>query len=439
MVCAPVRDQDRGMTETQTPPDGPSGSAQQTDQAHDAGQQQPHSRVDTANLRDYAHLRRSQGDRKIAGVAGGLGRHLNIDPTVIRVILVVLIFFGGAGVVLYVAAWLLVPEEGTEKSVINSNPATRNALLIVAVVFATLLLLGDTWGGWGGPFPWPIAVVGAIVLVVMATRDKSGTPSTPSASAPPASSEPGVPVTGAGPSGPPSWTYPATTYAAPPPAPPRPSKADRGPKLFGFTLAFVALALGALGLYEASGADVADAAYAALALSVIGVMLVVGAFAGRPGGLIFLGIIASLALAVTATVDQYGYRYDSADNFSYTPRSTADLADEYSMLAGRMDVDLSQIRDPENLDGRALALQAEAGDLFVTVPEGVDVVVDANIRIGGEIDIERLQADGRSPSLRTVIDGGEDVPQMNLDIELTVGTIDVRQLQTATSQEGTQR
>ena len=49
-------------------------------------------------MRDVNRLRRSTTDRYIAGVAGGLGRHFDIDPTVIRVLLAVLTFFGGAGV-----------------------------------------------------------------------------------------------------------------------------------------------------------------------------------------------------------------------------------------------------------------------------------------------------------------------------------------------------
>ena len=54
-------------------------------------------RVSRDEMRDLRRLRRSATDRKIAGVAGGLARHLDIDPTVLRVLFVVLAFFGGAG------------------------------------------------------------------------------------------------------------------------------------------------------------------------------------------------------------------------------------------------------------------------------------------------------------------------------------------------------
>src|SRR5512134_2954752 len=96
--------------------------------------EQTRTGVASENLRNYERLHRSATDRKIAGVAGGLGRHLNIDPTVLRVLFVVLALFGGAGLVLYVVAWLIVPVEGTEQSVIQTSPSTRNVVLIVVGV-----------------------------------------------------------------------------------------------------------------------------------------------------------------------------------------------------------------------------------------------------------------------------------------------------------------
>src|SRR5262249_40717698 len=57
-------------------------------------------------------LSRPVDDRMIAGVAAGIARYLGADVTVIRIILVVLAFVGGAGVPIYLAGWLLIPEEG---------------------------------------------------------------------------------------------------------------------------------------------------------------------------------------------------------------------------------------------------------------------------------------------------------------------------------------
>jgi phage shock protein PspC (stress-responsive transcriptional regulator) len=57
-------------------------------------------------------LRRSRSDRMISGVCGGVGKLFNVDANLVRIGLVALTIVGvGAGAVLYVAAWLVVPEE----------------------------------------------------------------------------------------------------------------------------------------------------------------------------------------------------------------------------------------------------------------------------------------------------------------------------------------
>jgi phage shock protein C len=62
-------------------------------------------------------LRRSVGDRMVAGVAAGVAEHFGLDVTIVRIAFVVLSFLGGAAVPLYVAAWLLIPEEGSDTAV----------------------------------------------------------------------------------------------------------------------------------------------------------------------------------------------------------------------------------------------------------------------------------------------------------------------------------
>ena len=57
-------------------------------------------------------IRRSRTDRMIAGVCGGAAAHLGVDANLLRLGLVLLTVFGvGLGVVAYVAAWVLLPEE----------------------------------------------------------------------------------------------------------------------------------------------------------------------------------------------------------------------------------------------------------------------------------------------------------------------------------------
>jgi phage shock protein PspC (stress-responsive transcriptional regulator) len=61
-------------------------------------------------------LRRSTDDKMLAGVAGGIARYLNVDVTLVRVIIAVLALFNGVGLALYIAAWLLIPEDGEDQS-----------------------------------------------------------------------------------------------------------------------------------------------------------------------------------------------------------------------------------------------------------------------------------------------------------------------------------
>lgn len=55
-------------------------------------------------------LARSVTDRKIAGVCGGFAAYVGIDANLVRLAMVALTVFGGSGLVLYIVAWILLPE-----------------------------------------------------------------------------------------------------------------------------------------------------------------------------------------------------------------------------------------------------------------------------------------------------------------------------------------
>ncbi len=382
---------------------------------------------DRAQFRSFEQLRRSVTDRKIAGVAGGLGRHFNIDPTILRVLFVVLCFFGGAGFLLYGVAWLLVPEDGQHTGNLAMRPGTRNAVLIGAGIVATLLLLGDSWDGIG--FPGPLLLVGIGVPVYLVFRDRGSTPQQPTHPDPAVGTAygpqygPQYNPLAAEPTGtdyaqaPPPWMPP--TPGAPAPQPPRPK---RGPKLFGFTLALVAVALGTLGLYDVSGGDVLASAYPALALAVVGLMLVVGAFVGRAGGLVLLGIVAAVALAITSVVDSGVGRGD--DRLNATPLSTSELKPTYYVESGRVVLDLSEISNPEDLAGRSIEVGARAGELLVVLPEGVRTDIDADIDGPGQIDLPEHSSGGIDNRISETYGSGPGT--LELRAHLFAGHIDVR-------------
>jgi phage shock protein C len=56
-------------------------------------------------------LYRSRSERKIAGVCGGLGTYLGVDPVIFRILWIVLALAGGLGLVAYLVAWIIIPQE----------------------------------------------------------------------------------------------------------------------------------------------------------------------------------------------------------------------------------------------------------------------------------------------------------------------------------------
>lgn len=60
---------------------------------------------------DLRRLRRSRTNRSIAGICGGMAQFLNIDATVLRVIMLMLILFCGMSLWVYIILWLIIPEE----------------------------------------------------------------------------------------------------------------------------------------------------------------------------------------------------------------------------------------------------------------------------------------------------------------------------------------
>ena len=119
--------------------------------------------------------RRSRSDSKIAGVAGGLARHLGVDPILVRVGFVALAVLGGVGVLTYSLLWLLLPAEGDEvsageallgrgRSSVSPVVAAALAVVVVISVFASF--------NWGGEF-WPALLVG-VLAVHLARRRRHG-------------------------------------------------------------------------------------------------------------------------------------------------------------------------------------------------------------------------------------------------------------------------
>ena len=129
----------------------------------------------TENITDnhaVRRLERSSSDRMLAGVCGGLGRYFDLNPTVFRVGFVVLTLLGGAGVLVYLAATLVMPGEGRERSLAEQVLAERKerpwpliGLAIVGVALIVLLSRAALRPAAGAGWVF-VLVIGLVVLWV---------------------------------------------------------------------------------------------------------------------------------------------------------------------------------------------------------------------------------------------------------------------------------
>ena len=373
---------------TTTPPDaGPRPPADHNDSG---------PRVSWDDVRDLGRLRRSVEDRRIAGVAGGIARHLDIDPLIVRVALVVLALFGGAGLFVYAACWLVVPEEGTERARVPLDRRNRAIALVGVGVVALLFALGSS--GWGDGAPWVLLVAALIALVVTSGSSRR----TPREDA------------GDTATAPPYAEGPSRPYARP--ANPR----KRGPVLFWFTMALALVSLGGLSVVDLAGVDVTPSAYPALVLLICGLGLVLGAFWGRAGGLVLVGLMALFATGVSSAAANW-----DAQDVVERPASSAVVHGSYEIDAGELVLDLTRVSDTAALDGRTIHVTGNLGHLDIRVPEDVTVVATGAVGGPGGVHVFTQDAGGFDTSLTARHDGGPGAPVLTIDARLDLGSIDV--------------
>ncbi|MDQ4090999.1 MAG: PspC domain-containing protein [Actinomycetota bacterium] len=116
-------------------------------------------------------LTRSRTDRLLGGVCGGLGRAIGIDPLVVRVALVALTVAGGTGALIYVLAWLLLPEDGTDRSLARAAVTDRGTnlgevLAVASIVLGVILLVRATGIWFSDAFVWPLLLAGVGLAVI---------------------------------------------------------------------------------------------------------------------------------------------------------------------------------------------------------------------------------------------------------------------------------
>jgi phage shock protein PspC (stress-responsive transcriptional regulator)/predicted membrane protein len=402
-----------------------------------------------------AAIRRSRTDRHLAGVSGGLARYAGIDPLIIRILFVVLTFFGGTGVLLYALGWLLLPIEGEDESEGQrllhgrSGPSTLRTVIagVVAVIVGLILIsnLFDEGPGLGG-FGAVVVVAAVVVLVARSgTRpaydpaaqqqqppygpvpppepgEYGQTPGTAyAAAAPPAHAAAAPPAyaTASPPAGGPpqtaTWTMPAVP---PPPAPPK-ERSILGRVTFSVMLVVIGLMVG---WNVVADNNFTAVAILASALAVVGFGLVVGAFFGRAYGLIFLGIVLSIATSLTAVVNhEFGH---GAGQRHWAATTAEETETPFRLGIGEAELDLTGMPAGENAD---VDVTVGLGSLLVIVPEDARVVVDAEVAAGEMRILDEPKDDG-TDLRQSITDNpaGSSGPDITIDAEVGLGDLEVR-------------
>ena len=333
-------------------------------------------------------LLRARDDRVLGGVCSGLARYFNVDPLIIRIAAVALIFVGGFAVIAYLAALLLVPEDDGTGQPVAGKPGRFSTIAgAVVIVLAGVALLD---GHWGVGFGWVFGALAPTVLIVtilaiagqrlLANRGEN---------------------------------QPAAARIA------------------GAALVLSAILAGAL--VAAAGAAVATAAGGGAVIAgvviVLGVLMVAFSFRDRRARWLAL---PALVLAIpSGVVAAAGVDVDhGVGNRDYAPATIADLKPGgYELGVGELVVDLRDMRWPRTATVN-LKLDVGTGHALVLVPADVCLQADTHAGLGylnllgsetGGADIDDQRGTiARSPSTRKLV----------LDADVGIGAIEVRHART---------
>jgi hypothetical protein len=159
----------------------------------------------------------------------------------------------------------------------------------------------------------------------------------------------------------------------------------------------------------------------ALAVTILGIGLLVGAFIGRARWLILLGVIMVPTLLFSPALE---YRWNSDDfERSVQPTSFAELDESYSLDVGNLLIDLRQLPwDGREID---LTVSVDAGNVEIRLPDDVGLTGQAEVEVG-RVAGPNMEASGLGNPALTFNDSGPD-GTVNLDASVDIGNIEISQ------------
>jgi phage shock protein PspC (stress-responsive transcriptional regulator) len=351
-------------------------------------------------------LVRAEQGRWLGGVCAGLGRYFDVNPLVYRIAFAALALAGGTGLLLYLAAYLVIPGEHDTESIAvemlrrhRDHPWLLLGVALLAFCAVSILSEARFWPDTGNLWLAAILAGGAIVWWNVASRRRSALPAESTADP---GHEPGPIV---------------------PPVPPAP-RPPATPSLFAPVLGALLAAAGLFGLLavvDVYDVDL-DVAFAA-GVAIIGVAIAAGAMTQRRvGGLVFLGLILLAAFGVAALTPVS--ISSGAGEKTERPAAVGALQPSYELGVGELNVDLSTVELPSGTT--SVDASVGVGHLVITVPEGIAIEIDGQAGIG-EVDVLGAHDDGVNAHRTLSVAGPTaDAPVLDLEADVGIGHIEVR-------------
>ena len=290
-------------------------------------------------------LYRSRGDRVIGGVCGGLAKYFGIDAVIVRIVAVVAAFFGGAGILAYIAAMLLVPDEDgahlTDRPGMRGRLATLVGVVLLVAAAGALLPWGWNWGG-GGDWWFGGWLFFTALLAVVAYA---------------------------------GWSMIQGR---------EPRQRGDGASVARSLLLGIALLTACAILAAGAGwaAAVGEDAVVAGLVIVAGAMLAVAAFVRPVRWMIAPALALALPLAVVsaANIDVD----NSIGERHYRPLNVSEVRSSYELGMGSLEVDLRGVDFPAG--DRRLKMKVGVGEAVLLVPDNVCVASKAQVGVG-DVDV----------------------------------------------------
>ena len=301
----------------------------------------------TETIREVRRLTRPRDGRWLGGVAAGLGAYFDLNPAIYRIAFVALSLAGGTGILLYVAAWLVIPEEGEQDSIAavalkRQRDRPGRAVGLALVAFVGILALGQAsiWPDPGNV--WVAAALAGAALVWWQVSGHGGERVVRGAAAP--------------------------------------APSVRRASLFPLAAGALLVVIGVIALLDAGGVWNADWRFVLGGMVVgCGALVAAGEVTGRKVGSVIglaLLLVAALAVSLAVRVPLFAGIGDRVEH----PTSVATLDSRYELGIGDFNVNLADV--PLAPGETHVKTTLGIGDLTVHVPAGVAVEVDGRASAG---------------------------------------------------------